>query len=189
MDHTDRLRWFTREILPHQGDVRRWLMGRVRGLSESDLDEVIQEAYARIWSADLDRIACARAYFFVTARNVFSEGMRRSRIVPIEVVADVEALNIVDDEISTERRVSAREEVAHVLAIISQLPPQRREAFRLKKFEGLSQREIAQRMKITESTVEKHLSKALQYVVREMKRPLEVNSRGTTLDDRLRHKR
>jgi len=189
MNHKDRVKWFAREILPHQGDVRRWLSTRIRSLAADDLDEVIQETYARIWSADLARIACPRAYFFVTARHVIGEGLRRSRIVPIEVIADVESLNVVDDnEVSIERRLSARQEVARVQAIVSQLPPQRREAFRLKKFEGLSQREIAQRMNIAESTVEKHLSKALQHIVREMKEPLD-KVRSLVADGRLRRTR
>lgn len=177
MEHQDRLRWFAREILPHQADVRRWLSMRVRGLAACDLDEIIQETYARIWSADVERICCPRAYFFVTARHVIGESVRRSRIVSIELVADMESLNLVDDEISAERRLSAREEVSRMHAIVSQLPAQRREAFCLKKFEGLSQREIAQRMNIAESTVEKHLSKALRHIMREMQRPMdEINT-------------
>ncbi len=55
--------------------------------------------------------------------------------------------------------------------VLETLPPKCREAFELRKFDGLSQREIAQKMSIAESTVEKHLAKALRLVMKEMAAP------------------
>jgi RNA polymerase sigma-70 factor (ECF subfamily) len=171
MDHQARLLWFAREVLPHEGDVRRWLFGRIRGLTSCELEEVVQEAYARIWSADVERIVNGRAYLFVTARHIVGEHVRRSRIVSIELVADFESLNIVDEEIGAHRRLSGEQEVARLHATIATLPPKCRQAFQLKKFEELSQREIAERMGISESTVEKHLAKALRLLTDMIKVP------------------
>ena len=171
MDHKSRLHWFAREILPHEGDVRKWLTNRVRGLGNCEVDEVIQEAYARLWAADVERIANGRAYLFVTARHIVGEQIRRSRIVTIEAVADLDALNIEDEEVSAHRRVSGQQEVARLHEILARLPAKCGQAFRMKKFEELSQREIAQRMGIAESTVEKHLAKALRLIAQEMKAP------------------
>lgn len=171
MDHQARLLWFAREVLPHEGDMRRWLLGRIRGLTSCELDEVVQEAYARMWSADVDGIANGRAYLFVTARHIVGEHVRRSRIVSIELVADFESLNIVDEEIGAFRRLSGEQEVGRLHSAIATLPPKCRQAFQLKKFEELSQREIAERMGISESTVEKHLAKALRLVMQMMKEP------------------
>lgn len=173
MDHPAKLHWFAREILPHEGDVRRWLMGRIRGLGGCELEEVVQEAYARIWSADIARIVNGRAYLFVTARHIVGEHVRRSRIVSIELVADLESLNIVDDEIGAHRRLSGQQEVERLMAAMATLPPKCRQAFQLKKFEELSQREIAERMQISESTVEKHLAKALRLLMDAMKAPVD----------------
>lgn len=169
MDQASRLRWFAREVLPHEADVRRWLTVRLRGLESCDVDEVVQEAYARLWAADLDRILNARAYLFVTARHIVGEHLRRSRIVSIELMADLEVLNIVDDEVSAHRRLSGQEEIARLHRIIAELPPKCRQAFTLKKFDELSQREIAARMGVAESTVEKHLAKALRLISQKMK--------------------
>jgi RNA polymerase sigma-70 factor (ECF subfamily) len=95
----------------------------------------------------------------------------------------------VDDEVSAEGRLSAREEVERMRGIVSKLPPQCRTAFQLKKFEGLSQREVARQMKIAESTVEKHLSKALRMIMREMQMPLNDAMRSAHTNGRLRTKR
>jgi len=184
MDHQSRLRWFAREVLPHESDMRKWLAGRIRGLTSCDVDEVVQEAYARIWSADIDAIGNARAYLFVTARHIVGEQIRRSRIVAIELVADLESLNIIDDEIGAHRRLSGQEEVARLHAILEGLPPKCRQAFQLKKFDELSQRQIAERMGIAESTVEKHLAKALRLVSEEMKKTPDVGAKDRRSGER-----
>ncbi|MGI8839781.1 MAG: RNA polymerase sigma factor [Caulobacteraceae bacterium] len=168
MDRNERVRWFAREVLPHESAVRQWLTRNVRSLPGCDIDEVIQEAYARLWAAECDKILNPRAYFFVTARHLVGEVLRRSRIVEIKTMADIDALNIVDDDGGPERRLSGREEVERFRHVLASIPPKCREAFELRKFDGLSQREIAGRMGIAESTVEKHLSKALRLVIKEM---------------------
>lgn len=168
MNHQSRLLWFAREVLPHESDVRNWLAARTRGLVGCDVDDVIQEAYARMWAVDADRVQNARAYLFVTVRHLVGEHLRRSRIVSIELMADVETLNIVDDEVSAYRRLSGKEEILRLESIIQKLPPKCRMAFKLKKLKHLSQKEIASRMGIAESTVEKHLAKALRVISREM---------------------
>lgn len=183
MDRAEHIRWFAREVLPHEPDLRRWLASRIRGLAGCDVEEVIQEAYARIWVVDPQRIVTVRAYLFVTARHVVGEAVRRSRVVSIEAMADIDQLNIVGDEITAERRLSGREEVERLHRALSKLPPKCREAFELKKFEELSQRDIARRMGIAESTVEKHLAKALRLVLEHMKEPAEGPAWSNRIDD------
>src|SRR3546814_8003136 len=81
-------------------------------------DLVVQEAYARLWIAEADAIRSARAYLFVTARHIVGEHVRRSRIVAIDLVADLDALNIIDEEISVHRRLSGQEELARLHEIL-----------------------------------------------------------------------
>src|SRR3546814_8597110 len=54
--------------------------------------------------------------------------------------------------------------LARLHEILQTLPPKCRQAFELKKFQDFSQRRIAEHMGIAESTVEKHLAKALRLV-------------------------
>lgn len=168
MDRSEHVRWFAREVLPHEADVRRWLTRRVRGLPDCHVDEIVQETYARLWAAGAERIMNPRAYFFVTARHVVGEVLRRARVVSIETVADIEVLDIATEDVGPERRLSGREEIERVQYVLTKLPPKCREAFELRKFAELSQREIAQRMQLSESTVEKHLVKALRLITKEL---------------------
>jgi RNA polymerase sigma-70 factor (ECF subfamily) len=189
MNRAERVHWFAREILPHEGDVRRWLARRVPSLLRCDIDEVIQEAYARLWSAEVDRISSPRAYFFVTVRHLVGEAIRRSRIVSIETLADVDSLNIADEEGSPERRVSGRQELGRLQGLLEQMPPKCRMAFELRKFAGCSQREIAQRMGISECTVEKHLVKALKIIMETMTSPFAEEQDRRTRSDEARGKK
>ena len=83
MQWEERAQWLAKEVLPSEEDVRNWLGRRIRGVSRTDIDDAIQECYARLWEIDHTRIVNARAYFFTIARNVVGEMMRRSRVVSI----------------------------------------------------------------------------------------------------------
>ncbi len=115
--------------------------------------------------------------------------MRRARIVSIEMIADMDSLNIVDDGGSPERRLSGREDIERLMQALSQLPAKCRVAFELRKFDGLSQREIALRMNLSESTVEKHLAKALRLVMEQMKETLGTESNWSQLSHESRRQR
>ncbi|MGC3506795.1 sigma factor-like helix-turn-helix DNA-binding protein, partial [Pseudomonas aeruginosa] len=54
-----------------------------------------------------------------------------------------------------------QQRLSHLAAALAELPPGRREAFVLHKFDGLSQVEVAERKGISLSMVEKHIACAL----------------------------
>ena len=161
MEDHNRLHWVATHILPLEGEVRGWLRSHASSLNASDVDDLIQEAYARLWKAQFSHVTHARAYFYTIVRNLLAEWARRARVVPLERMGEIEALRIISEEPGPERRVSARQELECLLEVIATLPKQCRRAFQLRKFDGLSQREIAKVMGIAEKTVEKHLAKAL----------------------------
>ena len=84
--------------------------------------------------------------------------------MPIELLGEIDSLSIVSDEPGPDRRVSARQELDRLRAIVATLPAQCRQVFELRKFEGLSHREIAERMGLSEKTIENHLTRALARV-------------------------
>jgi RNA polymerase sigma factor (sigma-70 family) len=177
MDHKNRVRWFAREVLPHESDLRHWLSRRSRAGLPCDVDDIIQEAYARLWTTDLDAIRNPRAYLFVTARRILGDVIRRAQVVQIELAADFEELDVLEDaDAGLEGRLSARQEVERLQRVVASLPSKCRQAFQLKKLEGLSQRETAERMGVAESTVEKHLAKAFRMVSEAIKAAANENT-------------
>ena len=89
----------------------------------------------------------------------------RDRIVRIDAVAEIDALGIVDYEPSAERAVSGRQELARVQRLIEALPERCRLIFTMRKIDGLPQKEIAARLRVSENIVEKEAAKGLRLVL------------------------
>lgn len=88
--------------------------------------------------------------------------MRQDQIIPIDAVSDLEALNVATDVPGPDRNVLARDELRRVRTALDDLPPRAREVVILRRIEGLSRREIALRMGITEKTVSEHLTNGVR---------------------------
>jgi len=152
--------WLGRNVLPHEAELRAWL--RLRRVTGLEVDDVIQETYSRLLLAEsVDHIRNPRAYAFQTAASVMIDHMRRLKVVPITSVANLEHLHAASDLPSPERQVIDREELYRLADAIAGLPEKVREVFRLRRIEGLSQRQVAERVGISENTVEKHMGRGL----------------------------
>ncbi len=178
----DRAQWLARHVLPHEPALRAWL--RQKTSLGFDLDDVVQETYAiLVAKANIDSIRNPKTYAFQTAYSVILQQLRRNHIVPITAVADVEALGAAVDEPSPEDTVLARNELACVQRAIAGLPRQTRQAFVLRRLEGLSQSEIARRMKLSEHTVEKHIARGIKLLLAHVagggKTPSRASKPGT----------
>jgi len=150
--------WFTREILAHEASLMRYL--RRIWLDHAELPDLRQEAYVRVYEAAAKaRPLAPKSFLFTTVRHLMADRVRRQRIVSIETVADLETLDVLVDEITPERRTSARQELRRLSRAFERLPEKCRNVVWLRKVEDLSQREVAQRLGIAETTVEKHVAK------------------------------
>ncbi|SRR5258706_1653304 len=166
----DRANWLAEHILPSEPRLRAWLARR--RVVDLDIDDIVQEAYAVL--AELNSVAHIRnphTYLFSVAHSIILQHVRRMRIVSIETVAELDQLGIYSEEPTPEEALSDFQELRGLAQLIAGLPRKCREAFTLRKIESLSQREIASRMHISESTVEKHISKALRLLMTTMSGP------------------
>ena len=160
--------WLAQHVLPHEPALRAWL--RRRRIDGLETDDVVQETYAVLSALPaVGHIASPRAYAFQTAQSLVLRHLRRARIVRIDAIGDVEALTTALDEPSPEDHTAGRQALRQVCLLIAALPPKCREAFLLRKIDGLSQRQIAERMRISESTVEKHIGRALRVLMTAMR--------------------
>ncbi|MDT9600115.1 RNA polymerase sigma factor [Sphingosinicella rhizophila] len=157
----ERVAWVGSHIVPHEADLRVWL--RRTGMPVHEVDDVVQDAYVRIAQlAGVEHIRNPRSYFFITARSAMVSRIRRERIVRIDSMNDIEALAVEDMAPGPERQLSGRQELERVGRMIEALPERCREIFRLRRIEGVPQREIAARLGISEHVVEQQAVRGLK---------------------------
>jgi RNA polymerase sigma factor (sigma-70 family) len=154
-------RWFVREVLPLETILMRFLNRNWR--NKTEIEDFRQEVYAQVLAAaELKIPERAKPFVLSTARNLLIDRIRREHIVSIEAVADLDVLGLAADEPGPDRSVIARDVLRKLQAALNRLPPRCREAVILKRIEGLSRREIAQRMDIAEQTVADHVAHGMR---------------------------
>jgi len=170
----ERRAWLVKNVLPNEPALRRWLARRkVAGL---DVDDIVQETYATLVELDsVAHIVNPRTYTFSIAHSIILQHVRHCRVVSLASLAEWERLRMdTDDDLSAEQRVSDHEELQLIAQRVGMLPQKCRQAFSLRKVDGLTQKEVAQRMGVSEGTVEKHISKALRILAAAVGREREA---------------
>ena len=156
----------------------------------ADVEELLQETYARLLAAgatDEPEVRSVRAFSLTVARNVAFDWLRHKQIVPIELVADMEAMDILDERDQIDAIVNSHQELMMLVKAVQELPERCRQVFTLRKVYGYSQKEIAARMNITENTVEQQLIKAARHCAQALfDQP--VAERQATLFERFRRR-
>jgi RNA polymerase sigma factor (sigma-70 family) len=153
--------WFAREVLPLEPQLMQFLYHNWR--NRSDVADLRQDVYVRVYEAAQKQIPVpAKPFVFAIARNLLVDRLRKAQVVPIEAVADVDALGFASDAPGPERSVAARDELRRLQGALERLPPRCREAFVLGRIQGLSRAEIAAHMGVSEDTVTEHLTKGMR---------------------------
>ncbi len=157
----ERARWFAEEVQPHAAGLRSYLARQFPGLGETD--DLVQEALMRVLRAhEAGPVAAPRALLFAAARNLALDLLRRRQVVSFEPITEVSDPSVFLGNDAVSETVSRKEEFALLTEAIQSLPDRCRQVFTLRVAYGLSQREIAARLGISENTVEKQMGKGFR---------------------------
>ncbi len=149
-------RWFVDEVLPLEAPLTRYLRRNWR--VEADIVDLRQDVYEAALVGASDTLPRhTSAYVFTIARNLLINRAKRARIVSFEQMAEVEAADHTVDLLATERHIDAREALRRAGEGLAALPPRCRQVVQLRKIEGLSMREAAERMGVGIDTIERQL--------------------------------
>ena len=164
---TDRAQWLAKHILPLEPQLRGWL--RRNGSRFIETDDLIQEAYAKLATlASVSEIEQPKAYLYQIVKSLMTDEHRREKIVSIESVAEISELSPHDETGSPERILSGHQDLQRLFRAVAALPAAARAVFVLKKFDELSQKDIAARLNISENMVEKRMSQALRAIAEDI---------------------
>lgn len=130
--------------------------------SEDIAENVTQNVFMKIWEKrhDIDPDQNFNAYLFTIARNmVYKE--TEQRLTSEQYVDEYE--NDAPD-FSTEQTLDYHFTDEYYHRLVEELPPARREIFKLSRFKKLSNKEIASLLSISEKTVETQLYRATGFL-------------------------
>ena len=120
------------------GELRRFIAGRVP--NEHDAEDILQDVFCKVHER-LDSLrdeGKLRTWLYQIARNAVTDYYRRRRDMA-ELREDMAEEPLADDDISGELTPCIR-------GIIDRLPEKYRQAILLTEYEGLSQREMGERL-------------------------------------------
>jgi len=153
--------WFLREVFPLEAALTQFFRNNWR--NRADVADLLQEVYVRVYEAAETQIPkSVKSFVFMTARNLLVDRVRRDKIIPLEIVGDMDALEVAAETPGPEAQSLVRDELRQLQSALDQLPDRAREAFVLHHIEGLSRREIAVRMNVSGKTVDWHLKVGIQ---------------------------
>lgn len=130
-------------------------------------EDIVSETFFKIWEnrKKLEIKTSIKAYLFqAVANNSLNHLRKLNREEKIDDYFKESHDNIGFHEVSenlTEQSIMMKELNTRIEDAVSQLPKQQQIAFRLKRFEGKKNKEIADEMGLAVKTVEMHLSKAM----------------------------
>lgn len=149
--------------------LRRYFARRISNAAM--VDDLVQDVMLRMHARDsTDRIDNLEGYIFRTASSVLRDQARRDRTRHTSHHGELTEKDHPAEECTADRVLLAREELAQLVAVLADLPERTRDIFLMRRYEGLSHGETAEKIGISVSATEKHLAKAIAHVARRMAR-------------------
>ncbi len=157
----DHLQWFAEEVQPCEPTLRAYLRRRFPTLGE--VDDVVQESYLKLLhQRTAGNFRFARGMLFTVARNLALDIFRRRRRAPFVADPGDAARQVAAEVPGIVEAVCLDQELALLAEAMATLPPRCREVLTLRKFHGLSHREIAVRLGLSERRVNHELGTGIR---------------------------
>lgn len=126
--------------------------------------ELLQDLFLKIWEkrATIDPEKSFKSFLFTIAKNIVYDYLRKVALdkkLTQELIA-----NTIESYSHTEELLSFKEKNACLSQAIDRLSPQSKQVYQLCKIEGLSHKEISERLGISISTVNNHIVKSSKAV-------------------------
>ena len=135
-----------------------------------DVEDIVHEAYVRsLVASRKQKIESPKAFIAKTARNLALNHIASARVLSNENIGDSDFPDSKLGEYGVEDTVETEKNLHAYCLAIEQLPLQSRRVFTLKQVYGQSQKEISDKLGISQKTVEYHVSKGLLHCRRYLK--------------------
>jgi RNA polymerase sigma factor (sigma-70 family) len=152
----------------HRHELQTYLTERLRDRDAAA--DLTQETFLRFAEqASGAAVTYDRSYLYRTAHNLSIDHVRRVIRHRTAAAAPEDLAQIAEDVPDPEQVAGARQRLDRLRAAVAALPERTRQVFVLHRIDELTYAETAARLGISESSVQKHLAKALQEILRRMR--------------------
>lgn len=131
--------------------------------SESEANDVLQEVFLKIWlhRTSFSTIENPMGWIFTVVANTASNFLRTRLRHELRIKA-YQSRSVVATDM--EEQLDANFTQSLIDEAVNKLPAKRKQVFLLSRKEGLSRKEIATRLNVSENTVRNQLVESLQFV-------------------------
>lgn len=173
LDAAEQRRWFAEEVQPHESELRGYLR---RQFPSVEVDDVVQESYIKLLQIHAaGKISFAKAYVFSIARNTARRLFRRRQFYSDIPVNDLPDSSLLDEGNDAAEFANARQQLELAIAAVDELPARCREIVALAALQGLTNAEIARKLRLSENTVRvqmgRGIRKCVEYLAKRGERP------------------
>jgi RNA polymerase sigma factor (sigma-70 family) len=144
--------------------LRRFFGKRVK--EQHDVDDLVQDVFVRlVRKVQADGSQIVAGYVFQTAQSVLNDWLRKRQVRQSAAHEQIEAeLSNLEDDATPERVLVGKQSLASATAAVLELPEVTRTIFLLRRLEGMRYADIAKRLQMSVSTIEKHMARAVAHL-------------------------
>jgi RNA polymerase sigma-70 factor (ECF subfamily) len=145
--------------------LRRYFARRVPNVAL--VDDLVQDVMVRMYGRDAGQgIDNLEGYIFRTASSVLRDQARRDAVRCARSHDELTEIHHPAEECTADRVLQAKEDLARIVRALADLPDRTRDIFLMRRYEGLAYGEIAGRVGISVSAIEKHVARAAAHIAR-----------------------
>jgi len=134
-----------------------------RRVGDCEVEDMVQQVFERLLRrGDVTGLERLSGYVFQTASSVFTDYLRRSRARRADAHDEFDKDLHGDLDFSPEHVLLGSERLARATAVLLELPERTRVIFVLRRLEGMKYLDIAVRLGISVSALEKHMARAVE---------------------------
>jgi len=144
---------------------------------EEDAEEIVQEVFIKVWNArdKIDVYSSFKSFLFTIAYNE-TMSLLRKRLIEAKSREYLKSIQQIETSDQVINELQYKELDDRLQASLNQLTPRQKEIFILSREEGLTHKEIAEKLNISESTVNNHLVSTLKFLKSRINGDLIINA-------------
>jgi len=132
---------------------------------EADTEEIVQDVFIKIWKCrnKMDVYSSFESFLFTIAHNA-TVNLLKKRATEQKYVEHVKSLQIINESYELTDEIHYKELMQKFQGLVNELSPRQKEIFQLSREDGLSNKEIADKLGISIQTVKNHLVTTLSFL-------------------------